>query len=100
MKTSSMARIKGALAIVPMVLALSAFGAHSSYAYDPYDGVCPSPFYSYPYHDYPPYGYPDCGYVVDGFWWSHHDHDRRFHHGRFDHSHLGHGGFHGGHGHR
>src|SRR5262245_40483750 len=109
MKTSSRARIKGALALVPMILALSDLGAHSSYAYDPYDGACPSPYYA-PYYGYPYYGYPSCGYFNGGFWWSGHrdfDHHRHFHDGGFGHSHFGHGdsphgggGIHEGHGHR
>jgi hypothetical protein len=100
MKTSSMTRIKGALALAPMILALSAFGSHSSYAYDPYDGGCPSPDYAYFHPDYSPYDYPQCGYWADSFWWSHRHDDRHFHDRHFDHSRFGHGGVaHGGYGH-
>ena len=104
MKTSSMTRIKGALALVPMVLALSAFGSHSSYAYDPYDGTCPSPYYGYLHHDFPPYDYPQCGYWAGQFWWTHHrdhdDSDRKVHDHGFNHSHSGHeGNARGGYGH-
>jgi hypothetical protein len=102
MKTSSMTRIKGALALGPMVLALSAFGSHGSYAFDPYDDACSSPFYAQTHRDYPPYGYPDCGYADGGFWRTHHhdhdDHGRPFHDSRFDHSRFG-GVAHGGYGH-
>jgi hypothetical protein len=97
-KAATMTRVKGLLVLAPMVLALSAFGAHSSYAYDPYYYDCPSPSYAYPYCTYP-YGY-------SGIWWDHGDHfihRRGFDHHHFDHGGTGHGhgdfGHGGGHGH-
>ena len=81
-KTATTKRMKALLVLAPMVLALSAFGAHRSYA-DDY-AACPSPYYAYP--TWPYNTYPYCGYVYgDGFWWGgDFDDHRDFHHHDFD----------------